>query len=142
MDTKNLSIAEYFDVIQREYLLAEFRRKIYHSTRDKQYYQKVMSYKAEKIKNIAERNTLDSILNNKDTYNKMHKSMFNEHGLPLIGLSGDDYKNYYLLNAEFSFEGKVWLLSKELDDQLFELSLKENKEIKSIQRSSDIFRIL
>ena len=61
--TRNLSVAEYFLVIQKEYLIAEFRKKIYYNPKDKAYYQRVMTYKAKKINDIAKRNRLDSILN-------------------------------------------------------------------------------
>ena len=37
--TKNLSVAEYFLQIQKEYLIADFRRKIYYSPKDKKYWQ-------------------------------------------------------------------------------------------------------
>ena len=62
--TRNLSVAEYYQTIQREYLISEFRRKIYFSPKDKKYYQRVMTHKAEKINEIAERNHLDSIFTN------------------------------------------------------------------------------
>ncbi len=39
--TRNISIAEYFDVLQREYIISEWRRKVYYSPRDKRYYTKV-----------------------------------------------------------------------------------------------------
>jgi hypothetical protein len=32
---RNLSVAEYFLIIQKEYLIAEFRKKIYFSKNDK-----------------------------------------------------------------------------------------------------------
>ena len=60
--TRNLSVAEYFLVIQKEYLIAEFRKKIYYNPKDKAYYQRVMTHKAKKINDIAKRNRLDSIL--------------------------------------------------------------------------------
>ena len=39
--TRNLSVAEYFLQIQKEYLIADFRRKIYYSSKDKAYWTKV-----------------------------------------------------------------------------------------------------
>ena len=52
--TRNLSVAEYFLVIQKEYLIAEFRKKIYFSKNDKNYYQRVMNGKREKIEMILQ----------------------------------------------------------------------------------------
>ena len=68
MDKKNrnLSVAEYFLIIQKEYLIAEFRKKIYFSKNDKIYYQRVMDGKKNKINDIAKRNRLDSIFNNSE----------------------------------------------------------------------------
>lgn len=43
--TRNLSVAEYFLQIQKEYLIADFRRKIYYSPKDKAYWTKVCGYK-------------------------------------------------------------------------------------------------
>ena len=45
--TRNLSVAEYYAVIQREYLIAEFRKKIYYNPKDKNYYQRVMKHMAD-----------------------------------------------------------------------------------------------
>ena len=35
--SRNLSVVGYFEAIQKEYLIADFRRKIYYSVKDKQY---------------------------------------------------------------------------------------------------------
>ena len=43
--TRHLSVAEYFLQVQKEYLIADFRRKIYFSPKDKNYYTNVWSWK-------------------------------------------------------------------------------------------------
>ena len=70
--TRNLSVAEYFDVIQREYYIAEFRRKIYYSPKDKRYYGRVMEHKKVKIEDLLERGeiVLDTHLITKDLCGK------------------------------------------------------------------------
>ena len=50
--TRNLSVAEYFHVIQKEYLIAEFRKKIYYNPKDKNYYQRVMNHKKKLLAGI------------------------------------------------------------------------------------------
>ena len=77
---RHLSVAEYFLQIQKEYLIADFRRKIYYSPKDKAYYKKVMGYKKDKINAIAERNHLKSILNDVDKYAELRNLLFDSNG--------------------------------------------------------------
>ena len=142
MGTKrNLSVSEYFDAVQKEYLLAEFKKKIYHSIKDKQYYQKVMLYKIDKINTIAERNSLNSILNDKKTYTKLHNELFNQHGVPYFDLTESDLENYYSIDSEFSYDGEVWLLEKAHNYELFDLRSKTNGTLVTLEKSK-IFRVL
>ena len=69
-NSRSLSVAEYFHVIQREYLMAEFRRKIYFSPKDKRYFSRVMEFKREKIEDIAKRNQLMSIFTSPEADSK------------------------------------------------------------------------
>jgi len=108
--SKNLSVADYFEVVQREYLISEFRRKIYFCVKDKQYYQKVSAYKVEKIETIAKRNSLNSILNNQETYNAVYSELFFDNGKPKFELNEIDLFNYYTKNCEFSYAGNVVIL--------------------------------
>lgn len=114
--TRNLSVAEYFIAIQREYLIAEFRKKIYFSPNDKSYYQKVMCYKAEKINNIASRNRLDSILNNSSKLEELKNDLFDKLGKPKFELSDTDIENYYANGNDFSFRGDIWILDQINED--------------------------
>ena len=108
--TRNLSVAEYFDVIQREYYIAEFRRKIYYSPKDKRYYGRVMEHKRAKIEDIATRNHLDSIFNSKSKATEIRSKLFDEHGRPRFEMTHDDKSNYFSAGNEFSFRGRVWTL--------------------------------
>lgn len=110
--TRNLSVAEYFLVIQKEYLIAEFRKKIYFSKNDKNYYQRVMNGKREKIEIISKRNRLDNIFNNSAKMEEMRNELFDRLGKPKFEMSQTDIDNYYAIGNEFSFHGDIWILDQ------------------------------
>lgn len=118
MDKKNrnLSVAEYFLIIQKEYLIAEFRKKIYFSKNDKIYYQRVMDGKRNKINDIAKRNRLDSIFNNSEKMEEMRDELFDKLGKPKFEMSPTDIENYYASGNEFSFRGDIWILDQIKED--------------------------
>lgn len=118
MDKKNrsLSVAEYFLIIQKEYLIAEFRKKIYFSKNDKIYYQRVMDGKRNKINDIAKRNRLDSIFNNSEKMEEMRAELFDKLGKPKFEMSPTDIENYYASGNEFSFRGGIWILDQIKED--------------------------
>ena len=118
MDKKNrnLSVAEYFLIIQKEYLIAEFRKKIYFSKNDKIYYQRVMDGKKNKINDIAKRNRLDSIFNNSEKMEEMRAELFDNLGKPKFEMSPTDSENYYASGNEFSFRGDIWILDQIKED--------------------------
>ena len=118
MDKKNrnLSVAEYFLIIQKEYLIAEFRKKIYFSKNDKIYYQRVMDGKRNKINDIAKRNSLDSIFNNSEKMEEMRAELFDKLGKPKFEMSPTDIENYYASGNEFSFRGDIWILDQIKED--------------------------
>lgn len=127
--TRNISIADYFIILQKEYLIADFRRKIYYNPKDKAYYQRVMQYKKEKIDNIAERNHLDSIFTNAEKRKELEKELFDENGLPKFDMTVKDLQNYYSFGNEFSYNGEIWILNKVIGNKLELFSAKENKII-------------
>lgn len=113
---RNLSVAEYFLIIQKEYLIAEFRKKIYFSKNDKIYYQRVMDGKKNKINDIAKRNRLDSIFNNSEKMEEMRAELFDKLGKPKFEMSPTDIENYYASGNEFSFRGDIWILDQIKED--------------------------
>lgn len=127
--TRNISIAEYFLVLQKEYLIADFRRKIYYNPKDKAYYRKVMHYKKEKIDNIAARNHLDSIFTNESKLEELKSELFDEFGVPKFDMTVKDLRNYYAFGNEFSYKGEIWVLNRVIGNKLELFSAKENKII-------------
>jgi len=138
--TRNISIADYFIILQKEYLIADFRRKIYYNPKDKAYYQRVMQYKKEKIDNIAERNHLDSIFTNAEKRKELEKELFDENGLPKFSMTVKDLQNYYAFGNEFSYNGEIWVLNKVFEDTLELYSSKKDKIIEVNKKS--VCRIL
>ena len=140
-NNRNLSAAEYFRAIQREYLMADFRRRIYYSPKDKAYYRRVMDYKAAKINSIADRNNLISILNSEDKRKEIHEELFERGWNPKFEMTETDRKNYYLVGNEFSYQGGIWVLEAISENGLAKISQKANNSIKEVQ-ASEICRIL
>lgn len=139
--TRNLSVAEYFLAIQKEYLIAEFRKKIYFSPNDKAYYQKVMNYKVEKINDIASRNRLDSILNNSERMEDMRGELFDKLGKPKFEMNKTDLENYYAIGNDFSFRGDIWILDQINEDGTLILYSAKLQEYETANKD-EICRIL
>lgn len=110
MKTRNLSASEYFMEIQREYLIADFRKKISFSPKDKRFFQKVCDFKAIKINDIATRNHLKSILNDNSMMEEVRVQLFGTDGIPRFELSETDIQNYYSIGNDFAYDGKIYSL--------------------------------
>lgn len=139
--TRNLSVAEYFLAIQKEYLIAEFRKRIYFSPNDKAYYQRVMNYKAEKIKDISRRNLLVSILNNTNKMEEIKAELFDKLGKPKFEMSETDVENYYAVGNEFSFRGEIWILDQVNSDDTLTLYSEKMQQYEKASKD-EVCRIL
>lgn len=121
--SKDLSITNYLDVLQREYLVAEIRHKIYPKISDKTYWERVMDGKRQKIDDICFRNRISSIFDNDGEKKRLYLEVYNEMGLPNFiykddeqrlgngefpGLEETDITNYYAEGSEVrvDYEGK------------------------------------
>lgn len=139
--SRNLSAAEYFIIIQKEYLIAEFRKKIYYNPKDKSYYQRVMNFKVEKIKDISKRNRLDNIFNNSKKMEEIRGELFDRLGRPKFEMNETDIENYYAVGNEFSYRGEIWILDQIKEDEtltLYSVKLQEYEEAKK----EEVCRIL
>jgi hypothetical protein len=110
--TRDLSVAEYFLQVQKEYLIADFRRKIYFSRKDKAYWTKVCGYKEVRINAIAQRNNLNSIFNSETKLNEIRSELFDRNGKPKFELTKIDIENYYSNGNEFSYKGEIYILDQ------------------------------
>lgn len=110
--SRNLSVAEYFIQVQKEYLIADFRRKIYYNPKDKAYYERVMGYKKEKIEDISKRNNLSNIFNSTEKLAEVSAELFDLMGNPKFEMDEKDLQNYYSIGNEFSHGGEIWILDQ------------------------------
>lgn len=85
MSEKNRTIPfrEFYDCLQREYIVADLRSKIYERPKDKEYYIfREMEGKERTIKAIAARNNFPSIFSDETLKKKFESEIYNEWGLP------------------------------------------------------------
>lgn len=107
--TRNWSTAEYFLLVQKEYIQAELRRKIYPNAKDKRYYLKVMNFKKEKIEDISERCKLKNIFNSKEKLQEVKEGLFTPEGVPTF-LEAHELAHYYFKGSDFSYDGEIYKL--------------------------------
>lgn len=139
--TRNLSVSEYFEVIQKEYLIANFRKKIYYNPKDKKYYEKVMRFKRQKIEDIAKRNNLLSIFNSEDKMNEIRNELFDKLGKPKFQLNETDLRNYYSAGNDFQWNGEIWTLDEVRADGTLVLYSKKNECFEQVNKE-EVCRII
>jgi hypothetical protein len=113
---RSLSIYEYLQALQVEYVVAELRRKIYIKKKDTEYYSRVISAKKKKITDICLRNSLPSIFDHLPTKELVYKDVYSEYGFPnfhyKVGREGEeelrakDFYHYYAKNTEFKVQNQ------------------------------------
>lgn len=130
--SRNLSIFEFFEILQLEYMTAELRKRIYPKPADKRYYTKVMSFKKDKIADIASRNTLPSIFNSVEEKRNLYRKFYNEKGLPNFVYRNDqdeekfapqDREHYYSQGAEVKVHTDEGIIVGEIYEVNFSKSI-------------------
>lgn len=110
--TRNLTIFQFYDQLQLEYIVLELRKKIYPSLSDKEYYTRVMEQKKEKIIDIASKNYLPSIFTDKKIKQHKYNEVYKVSGLPNFFYKDENHKQkyasldkkyYYLPGSEIRF---------------------------------------
>ncbi|NIG54754.1 hypothetical protein [Chitinophaga sp. Cy-1792] len=86
--TRELSIYDFFVVLQVEWLQADIRQQIYQSEKDKKYWARVKEGKENTILKIAERNNLPNLFNDPYVKNDIYNRVFQKSSYPLF-----TYKN-------------------------------------------------
>ena len=76
--SRQLTTYQYFEVLQLEYLIAELRMRIYPTTEDRAYWNRVMQGKQRTIEEIAIKNHLPSILTDEDMRRDFEKRIYPE----------------------------------------------------------------
>lgn len=139
--TRSLTVAEYFLQLQKEYIIADFRRKIYFSVKNRNYWTKVCGYKKARIIEIAKRNRLHSIFNSDEKMNELRNELFYHSGNPKFEMSVDDVNNYYSNGSEFSYQGEIYILDQVRDDDTLTLYSPTQEEYVNV-RKDEVSRIL
>lgn len=89
MKSRHLSIIDFLDQLQKEYITADIRSKVSISKNDKEYYRTVMEHKKQKIMDISSRNNLSNIFSDEQSkeilYTSIHK----------FGLPNYEYRDSY-----------------------------------------------
>lgn len=81
MNTRDLSIFEYAYNLQKEYICAEIRLKIFQK-KYRSYWTRVMSGKKAKIEDITTRNSLNNIFTSREEYLEVYSKIVPEWGAP------------------------------------------------------------
>ncbi len=107
--SRHLSIYDFLEILQLEYLTAELRKKIYRKEDDTAYYTKVMKFKKQKILDIAKRNSLPCLFDSEETKYKMYDKIYNKKGYPSFVYRNEedqltnelkDKRHYYAKGSE------------------------------------------
>lgn len=80
--TRDLSIYNYLEMLQKEYFIAYLRHKIYHNEADKKYWARVMGFKKDRIRNLSFRNGLPTIFSDSKMHFDLYKQTVLTKGLP------------------------------------------------------------
>lgn len=141
--SRDLPILDYYEILQKEYIVAELRRKIYPSKRDKDYYERVMDGKREKIEDIATRNGLPSIFTDDDMKERYYDSVYGDSFPDFVyksdreeqQLAPKDKSNYYQEGEDFKIttgddEFKFGtLISVDHDKEVAKLKVRYEEEV-------------
>ncbi len=107
--TKDISIFEYFRLLQLEYFSFELRMKIYPDTQRKEYFKKILVGKEKTINDIANRNNLFSIFNDAETRNEFYTQIYSTPCFMYRDETFEekysrwDWHNYYSIGSEVNF---------------------------------------
>jgi len=98
---RDLSVLELFEKLQEEYYINQIRKKIYPVLKDKRYYERVMGHKEEKIRDISDKNKLDSIFTSSEVEKEFRNKVYPDMGPPTFrGSNVTDVENYYMMNSD------------------------------------------
>lgn len=112
---RKLSVYQFYEILQLEWLVADLRCRIFQSDKDKAYWRKVREGKQIKIENIAEKNRLPTIFNDDELKRDLEKRIYNDYTYPDFHYKDPDHQqsqghsdllNYYSKGTEVRFESQ------------------------------------
>lgn len=111
--SRNLSIYEFFNVLQIEYIVAELRVRIYPKKKDKDYWSKVKEGKQRIFESIAEKNHLPTVLTDEEMKRVFEQKVYAPEGFPNFLYKNEENKKaqepfdliyYYSKGAEVRYD--------------------------------------
>lgn len=141
MKSRNLSPLDYLEQLQLEYIVAELRKKIYPARGDREFQQKLMEGKKEKVKFLSSKNgSIPTIFTDTKTKERLYLKIYNPVGLPNFIYKDEntklvqrkrDIEKYYkegsnvtISNKEITKVGKI--LNVNLDAELVEVEFQDS----------------
>jgi hypothetical protein len=82
MKSRNISVYDYLQALQQEYICLEIRNKIYAHKDDRNYFRSLMDKKKQNIIALARKNDLTSIFDDEDEYLVVWDKIVPHYGLP------------------------------------------------------------
>lgn len=110
MKDRNISKFEFLNQLQKEYISAEIRSKVYPRRKDKAFWKRVMEGKRETIEKISKDNHLPNIFNDQSVYQTIKLGVTGLSGMPDFNyrdeeqrrdLEKRDFDNYFQTGKEF-----------------------------------------
>jgi hypothetical protein len=130
--TRNLSLYDYLEALQKEYINAELRKKVYPITKDKEFYKRTMLHKEEKINDIAKRNGLPTIFVDQSEHERLYALIYGESGLPkfIYRNEGDieEFRKWDVINY-FAEGSEVKVIT---DEEIKVGIISNNQEVRNI----------
>lgn len=111
--TRKLSVYEFFQILQIEWIIADLRVRIYPLETDKIYWNKVKEGKRRIIDNIAEKNMLPTIFVDDEMKRALEHKVYRDKGIPNFLYRDEENKQkqepldliyYYIKGADVRFE--------------------------------------
>lgn len=112
--SRNLPVLELLARLEVEYVVWELRRKIYPERRMKDYYEKGMAMKKERILDISLRNNISNLFTDENRRQRAYSEVYGESGFPNFHykdeclkemLHNKDITNYYCVGCDVRIEG-------------------------------------
>lgn len=103
--SRHLSILDFFENLQIEYIQADLRHKIYPKLKDKSYWQRVKEGKKATIEKLAEKNSLPSIFSDTEMLRAFEKRVYRDVSYPVFTYRDENHKmeqEYYDLKYYYN----------------------------------------
>lgn len=111
--SRKLSVYQYFQALQVEWIVADLRARIYPQEKDKRYWNKVKEGKQRVIESIAEKNMLPTIFTDDEMKRALENRVYKNQGIPNFQYKNDEHQQvqqpfdllyYYSKDADVRFE--------------------------------------